>query len=105
MRILERRSVMNIYTKIIKPNKFEKEIDAILEELQYHEKDSQEYAQILSQLEKLVKMQDIRHSRRIKPDTLAQVGANLGGIALILNYEKLSVITTKALNFVVKGRL
>lgn len=92
-------------TKIIKPNKLDMEIDSVLEELQYHEKDSKEYAQILTQLEKLMKMQDMRKGRHLKPDTVAQIGANLAGIGLILNYEKLSVITTKALSFVIKGRL
>lgn len=92
-------------TKIIKPNKLDMEIDSVLEELQYHEKDSKEYAQILSQLEKLMKMQDMKKGRHLKPDTVAQIGANLAGIGLILNYEKLSVITTKAMSFVIKGRL
>lgn len=92
-------------TKIIKPNKLDMEIDSVLEELQYHEKDSKEYAQILSQLEKLMKMQDMKRGRHLKPDTVAQIAANLAGIGLILNYEKLSVITTKALGFIIKGRL
>lgn len=92
-------------TKIIKPNKLDMEIDSVLEELQYHEKDSKEYAQILNQLEKLMKMQDMKKGRHLKPDTVAQIGANLAGIGLILNYEKLSVITTKAMSFVIKGRL
>lgn len=92
-------------TKIIKPNKLDMEIDSVLEELQYHEKDSKEYAQILTQLEKLMKMQDMKKGRHLKPDTVAQIGANLAGIGLILNYEKLSVITTKAMSFVIKGRL
>lgn len=92
-------------TKIIKPNKLDMEIDSLLEELKYHEKDSKEYAQIVNQLEKLVKMKDIGRNHRIKPDTVAQVAANLAGIGLILNYEKLGIITTKAMSFVIKGRL
>lgn len=96
---------MNPITLIMKKDKFDQEIEAILDELQFHEKDSKEYAQIMNQLEKLVKAQDIRKNRRIKPDTLAQVGANLAGIGLILNFEKIGVITTKALSFVVKGRV
>lgn len=92
-------------TKIIKPNKLDMEIDSVLEELQYHEKDSKEYAQILSQLEKLMKMKDMNHNHHLKPDTVAQIAANLAGIGLILNYEKVGVITSKALGFVIKGRL
>jgi len=42
---------------------------------------------------------------KISPDTLLIVGANLLGILLILNYERLDIISTKALGFVIKGRV
>lgn len=97
---------MNIITMFVKPNPFEEEILAIMEELKYHEKDSKEYAQILNQLEKVVKAEEMRNTyRRLKPDTMAQIAANLAGIGLILNFEKIGVITTKALGFVIKGRV
>lgn len=92
-------------TKIMKPNKLNKEIDSLLDELQYHEKDSKEYAQILNQLEKLEKMKAMRKEHWIKPDQMVGAGANLAGILLILKHEELNVIVSKALSFVVKGRV
>lgn len=42
---------------------------------------------------------------KISPDTLLIVGGNLLGILLILNFEKADIITSKALSFVLKGRV
>ena len=42
---------------------------------------------------------------KISPDTILIVGANLLGILLILNHERLDIISTKALGFVIKGRV
>ena len=42
---------------------------------------------------------------KVSGDTLVIVGANLLGIILILKFEQLDIITTKALSFVIKGRV
>lgn len=42
---------------------------------------------------------------RITPDTLMIVAGNLVGIALILGYEHLHVVSSKALGFVLRGRV
>ena len=42
---------------------------------------------------------------KISPDTLLVVAGNLAGILLILKIEKLDVIATKAIGFVLKGRV
>lgn len=42
---------------------------------------------------------------KISPDTLLVVAGNLAGILLILKFEKLDVIATKAIGFVLKGRV
>lgn len=42
---------------------------------------------------------------KISPDVLLTVAANLVGIVLILKHEKIDIITSKALNFVLKGRV
>ena len=39
------------------------------------------------------------------PDTLLIVGANLLGILLILNYEKLDIVSSKAVGFILKARV
>lgn len=42
---------------------------------------------------------------KVSPDTILVVAGNLLGILLILKFEKLDIITTKALSFVLKGRV
>ena len=41
----------------------------------------------------------------VTPDTLLVVGGNLAGILLILNFEKFDLVRSKALSFVLKGRV
>jgi len=42
---------------------------------------------------------------KVSPDTLLVVAGNLLGIVLILTYEKANIVVSKALNFVLKGRV
>lgn len=97
---------MNIFTTMKKkPNYLDREIEGILQEMQKYDKTSKEYAALVSQLDRLEKMKAEKAKARIKPDTLATIGANLGGIVLILKHEQIAAITSKALGFVIKGRL
>lgn len=48
---------------------------------------------------------DRKHDFIVSPDALATIAGNLLGIMLILNYERMHVITTKAIGFVIKGRV
>ena len=41
----------------------------------------------------------------ITPDTLLIAATNLVGIVLILNFEKLDIVRSKAMSFVLKGRV
>ena len=42
--------------------------------------------------------------RRVSPDTMAIVAGNLLGIALIVGHERMNVVTSKALGFVLKSK-
>lgn len=42
---------------------------------------------------------------KISPDTLVTVGGSLLTVLLILNFEKLNIVSTKALGFIIKGRV
>ena len=42
---------------------------------------------------------------KISPDTIALIIANLAGILLVLCYEKLDIITSKAFSLIMKGRI
>ena len=66
--------------------------------------ESVEYCKVLTTaLEEYNKLSDVKW--KFNPDTLLTVAANLFGILLILNFEKMDIIRSKALGFVVKGRL
>ena len=47
----------------------------------------------------------IKPSWTITPDTLVVAGTNLLGIVLILNFEKIDLVRSKAMSFVLKGRV
>lgn len=47
----------------------------------------------------------LKPSWKFTPDTLLVVGGNLMGILLILNFERLDIVRSKALSFVLKGRV
>lgn len=89
----------------------EKEIDKVLLEMSVLARDSKEYSAMLDNLEKLCKAKSPEaksfddRTRRLSLDTIAVVAGNLLGIMLILGFEKENVITTKALSFVLKGRV
>lgn len=42
---------------------------------------------------------------KFTPDTLLVVTGNLAGILLILNFEKIDIVRSKAMSFVLKGRV
>ncbi len=47
----------------------------------------------------------LKRDWKISPDTMLVVGGNLLGILLILGYEKADIITSKAMSFVLKGKV
>lgn len=91
---------------------FRKNVDQSLEdtiaaayaEMTNYEPHSDEYAAIADQLTKLYTLKDSNSKRRVSPDTLAIVAGNLAGILLIVGHERAHVVTSKALNFVMKMR-
>lgn len=92
-----------IIKKNTEPTGLQKAIDNVLREMDGVTADSSEYAAMVDQLTKLYAIQD-RNPNRVSADTLATIGANLAGILLIINHERMHVVTTKALGFVSKLR-
>lgn len=85
----------------------EMEIDDLTIGLQQIDPHSDEYHDRLESIERLSKLRDEsrKSQRQVSPDTVLVVSGNLLGIVLILMHEKLHVISTKALNFVIRGRV
>ena len=87
----------------------EKEIDRLSETLSYTDMDTDEYDDIVSKIERLTSIKEKLEKAKVNEDkvskdTLVVVAGNLLGIGLILGYERINIITSKALNFVIRGR-
>lgn len=93
------------FKKRDKRTKLEKEIDNLLNEMDYQDKSSDEYAKNVRHLYRLYDARNKEKPRSVSPDTVLLVAANLLGIVLILKYEQLNTITSRAINFVFKGRV
>lgn len=64
--------------------------------------DTKEYSDLLDKLERLHKLKKGNRTERVSPDAKATIVANLLGIALILHYEQINVVSSKALGFIMK---
>lgn len=68
-------------------------------------KDKEEYNALLSNYEKLIKVQGEDQKTKVSKEALLGIAANLAGIGLILTHERLHTITSKAIGFVIKRRV
>lgn len=82
--------------------KLDENILAVHDALKAEEPETERYAQIREQLTALYAIRNEARSRRVSPDTLATVAANLIGIGIIVGYERTNIITSKALGFIRK---
>lgn len=90
-----------------KPNNkagLEKAIDRVLTEMDNETTDSEQYAAMVNQLQKLHEMKTTESKPRVSPETALTVGANLLGILMIVGHERTHIVTSKALGFVLKLR-
>ena len=97
----EYATLVDLLTKLYKL----KEIDTNLKLKEYDSDDKQRTNEVQCELTEL----EIEKARRelkipfgLKPETLATVVANLLGIVMITQHERLNIVTTKAVSFVMK---
>jgi hypothetical protein len=95
---------MNTWKSRDEDTALDKAIEDLFEEMSMRSGDSEEYAKLNDQLSKLYSLKEIDSKKRVSPDTLAMVLGNLLGIVLIVGHERMNVVTSKALNFVMKLR-
>lgn len=79
-------------------------IDNLLAEMSLYEGHTQEYMRLVDRLETLMRLRETNNPQRVSADTLAIVIGNLVGIVLIVGHERMNVIGSKALSFVLKLR-
>lgn len=96
---------MKLTTKKDKRTELEKEIDNLATSLRFYNPSEESYAKVASNLETLCRAQERVQKPKVSPDTLVTAASSLLGIGLILGYEHSHVITSKALAFVLKGRV
>lgn len=85
---------------------YQEAIDDLLIEMKITPKTSEEYQQLNSQLKTLTETQTNKKSGAVKlSEAGIVVGGNLAGILAIIHYEKLNVMTSKALSLVMRPKL
>lgn len=83
--------------------RLDKAIEDIFIDMGGFTSETEEYADMLKKLERLYKLKEQDTPKpMISPEVALTVAANLFGILAILHYEKVNVVTSKALSFVLK---
>lgn len=81
----------------------ENEKIAVLEEMAIEHSDTEKYTKMVENLDKLCDLE--KNPNRIDVNTLLTVAGSIGGILLILHYEKVDIIVSKALGFIPKMKI
>jgi len=87
-----------------KPTALDVAIQTALEKLNDLNPGTKEYSVHLDQIAKLMLFKEKTTPKRVSPDTVAIVAGNLAGILMIVSYERVHIVTSKALGFVIKSR-
>lgn len=95
---------MNIITGAKEDRKtIDGEVNHLLKQMEGMDVTSDDYAEAAKTLKTLCEARGIKTNRSISMDTIIAASANLLGIALILEYEQIHVITSKAISLVFRG--
>jgi len=79
-------------------------IDDLMAQMSDHKPDSPEYKAMTENLTKLYALRDEKSAKGVSPDAVLAVAGNLMGIAMIVGHERIGVVTSKALQFVMKAK-
>lgn len=80
----------------------EQETERVLRILNGQEIGSQEYVKTMKALTDLHKMREEETPKPVSRDTLAIVGANLLGILMVIRYENVNVIVSRAMSMILR---
>jgi hypothetical protein len=79
-------------------------VDRAIRELDRHEVGSDEYVKALDAVVKLHAMKAKDSPPLVSRDTLVLAATNLIGILMVIKHENVNVITSKALNMILRAR-
>lgn len=80
----------------------EQETERVLRILNGQEIGSQDYVKTMKALTDLHKMREEETPNPVSRDTLAIVGANLLGILMVIRYENVNVIVSRAMSMILR---
>jgi hypothetical protein len=103
MRTAERVKLMIGKFRKTEPSIEDEAITKVLTTLEVYDTDTEEFEKAMTHLERLTKLKAERQ-RKVSPDTMAIVGANLLGILLIIAYEQKHVMNSKAMGFLLRAK-
>lgn len=84
----------------------EEQIEYCAEKMLTLDPDSDEYRKTNEQFMRFVQAKEEKlNGRKIKPETWALIGSNLAGILIVLHYERIHVVTSKAFSWIVRPKL
>lgn len=98
-------NMLNYLTKKDRRSNIEKEIDSVLDRMKVTDPSTKEYSAMNDNVERLYKAKAHARSAHVTPDAVLLVAGNLMGLWMIMNFEKTEILRTKALSFVLKGRI
>ena len=96
------------FKKEKEPNYLDEEIKRVIEVMSECDPGSDKYVQMSENLKRLTEAKanyETEDKAKLNPNTILTAASNLLGIGLILNYEKLNIITSKALSFIIKPKI
>jgi hypothetical protein len=83
---------------------FDKEVTRVLTDMSTMEVDSEEYHKAVSNLDVLCQARSLKTNSWFSADLIIPGIVNIVGILLVLNFEQLGVVSSKAFAFIGKGR-
>lgn len=91
--------------KIEESSLLEQSIASAYNQLEAHDAGTEMYANILDKIERLEALRPKKKELSVSGDALVAAITNILGIGLVLNYEKLGVVTSKAFGLLVKSKM
>jgi hypothetical protein len=79
---------------------FDNEVTRVLTEMKEMDVDSKEYTEAVKNLDTLCQARSSKTNSWLSADLIIPAAVNILGIVLVLNYERLGVVTSKAMNMI-----
>ncbi|QEQ93894.1 hypothetical protein SEA_KARDASHIAN_29 [Streptomyces phage Kardashian] len=96
--------ISNFKRKPAEPSDLEKQLARLFAKLNdIDEMDSEEYDRVSDQIKKLYPLKETDSKTGVSSDVLVSAASNLVGIMMIISYEHVHVLNSKALAFIGKS--